>query len=110
MKLRVGDEIIVTAGKDKGKKGKIDKVFLKGCRVRIMGVNVYKRHKKGMGGEKGGIIEFARPIRVSNVALVCPNCSKATRVGYLVDKRGEKSRICLKCKRVIRFEEKGGKK
>lgn len=110
MKLRIGDEIIITAGKDKGKRGKIDKVFPSTARVRVLGVNLYKRHKKGVGGEKGGIIEFERPIVSANVALICPNCEKRTRVGYLVDKYNEKARICAKCKGVIKFEEKGGKK
>ena len=110
MKLRVGDDIIVTAGRDKGNRGKIDRVFPKESCVRVLGVNVYKRHKKGMGGEKGGIIEFARPIPIGNVALICPSCQKPTRVVYFVDKRGEKARICAKCKRVIKFGEKGGEK
>lgn len=106
MKLRVGDEVLVTAGKDKGRKGKIEAVFLKKDEVFVPGVNVYKRHKKGLGQEKGGIVEFSRRLPVANVALVCPHCKKATRVGFRVLKTGEKARICAKCKRQIDIKEK----
>ncbi len=101
MKLITGDEVLVTAGKDKTRRGKVEKVFPKTARVLIAGLNVYKKHKKGFGGQKGGIIEFSRPLPVASVALLCPNCSKPTRVGLIVDKLGEKSRVCRKCKRII---------
>lgn len=101
MKLRIGDEILVTAGKDKGRKGKIEGVFRKEDRVLIPGVNVYKKTRKSFGGEKGGIFELSRPLPIASVALICPNCDKQTRVSYRVDKRGEKTRICAKCKREI---------
>lgn len=101
MKLRVGDEVVVTSGKDKTRRGKIEKVFLKKNTVLVGGLNVYKKHKKGFGGQKGGIIEFSRPLPVASVALICPNCGKPTRVGILVDKTGEHSRVCRKCKKII---------
>lgn len=106
MKLKVGDEVLVTAGKDKGRRGKIDKVFLKEDRVRVENINVYKKHVRGIGDRKGGVIEFSRPLPTSNVALVCPHCGKPTRVGYRVDKKGEKTRICVKCKRAIEAQGK----
>lgn len=101
MKLRVGDEVLVTAGKDKGRTGKIEAVFPAGDRVAIPNVNVYKRHRKGLGEQKGGIVEFSRPLPVANVVLVCPHCKKPTRVGWRVLKNGEKTRVCAKCKRQI---------
>lgn len=100
MKLRVGDQILVTAGKDKRRGGKVDVVFPKKDKVLVAGVNVYKKHRKGFGDQKGGIFEFSRPLPVGNIALVCPHCKKPTRVGLRV-KSGEKTRICAKCKRQI---------
>ncbi len=97
MKLKKGDTIIVAAGKDSGKKGKIDEVFPKTGMAVISGVNMYKRHtKKRDEKAKGGIIEKAYPMPVDKVALVCPKCGKPTRVGFVVTK-GEKERICRKC-------------
>ncbi len=101
MKLKKGDTVVVTIGKDKGKKGKIEKVFPKEDMVLVGGVNAYKRHtKKRDEKTPGGIIEHNRPLAVSKLALVCPKCGKATRVGFIVTK-GEKVRICRKCEQKI---------
>lgn len=108
MKLKTGDEVVITAGKDRGKKGKIEKVFPKEDRVLVPNVNVYKRTRRGFGGQKGGIFEFSRPLPVANIALICPQCGKPTRIAYREDKRGDKTRVCAKCKREI--DLKGGKK
>lgn len=108
MKLRVGDTVLVTAGKDKGKKGKIEKVFPKKDRLLVPGVNVYKKTRKSFGGQKGGIFELARPLSAGNLALICPQCGKPTRISYRLDKRGDKARVCAKCKREI--DTKGDKK
>lgn len=97
MKLKVGDQIIVLRGKDKGHKGKIQKIFPQKNRVLVPGVNIYKRHTKAQGeGRPGGIIDKVFPMRVDNVALLCPKCSQPTRVGYQIN-QGEKQRICKKC-------------
>lgn len=107
MKFLTGDEVIVVRGKDKGQKGKIDKLFNKIDRVLVGGLNVYKKHQKGtLGGQKGGIVEFSRPLPVSNVALICPNCNKPTRIGTLILKDGKKVRACKKCNRQIEKKEK----
>ncbi|MDP1721905.1 MAG: 50S ribosomal protein L24 [Candidatus Gottesmanbacteria bacterium] len=101
MKIRKGDTIIVTTGKDKGKKGKVEKTFPALGSVVVTGVNIYKRHKKKQGEKQaGGIIEITKPIAVSKVVLVCPKCNQPTRVGYLVVK-GEKERICRKCEQKL---------
>jgi large subunit ribosomal protein L24 len=98
MKLKKGDQVIVLKGKDKGRKGKIEKIFPKIGKILIPGINLYKRHTKPQGeGKPGGIIDIVKPLRVQNVALVCPKCGKPTRVGYQVDKTGNKTRICRKC-------------
>ena len=100
MKFKKGDEILVTSGKDKGKKAKIEKILVKESRVLVPGVNLYKKHKKGNMNEKGSIIELARPLPFSKIALVCPNCGKQTRVQIKVDGK-VKSRSCAKCKKTI---------
>jgi large subunit ribosomal protein L24 len=106
MRLKKGDEIIVIAGKDKGRKGKIEKVFPKERKVLVLGINIVKKHvKPKKEGEKGGIVEVAKPIDVCKVALLCPKCGKPTKVGYLIapPKGGadKKERICRKCNKVI---------
>jgi large subunit ribosomal protein L24 len=97
MKLKKGDNIIVTIGKDKGRKGKVEAVFPETETVLIAGVNLYKRHLKRRDDKHpGGIIEKPRPLSVAKVAIVCGKCGKATRVGY-VGTAKEKYRICRKC-------------
>jgi large subunit ribosomal protein L24 len=97
MKLKKGDEIIVTIGKDKGHKGKIDTLFPKKDKVKVPGINMYKKHMKRRDDKNpGGIYDIPRPIHVAKIALVCPSCKKPTRIGYLVTKTG-KERICKKC-------------
>lgn len=108
MKIKIGDEVLVTAGKDKGRKGKIEKIFFDPDKVLVPGVNLYKKHQKGYAGQKGGVFELPRPLPVSNVALVCPKCNKQTRVGYRIDARGQKERVCQKCDAAL--ETQGGKK
>lgn len=101
MKVKKGDQIIVTTGKDKGKKGKIEKVFPKNSTVLVPGVGVYKRHmKKRDEKSPAGIVEIARPIALSKLALLCPKCGKPTRIGHVVVKE-EKDRICRKCEQKI---------
>ncbi len=101
MKLKKGDTVLVTTGKDKGRKGKVEKTFPKAGTVIVGGINVFKRHmKKRDEKRQGGIIDITKPIDVSKLALVCPKCSQPTRIGYLVT-RGEKERICRKCEQKI---------
>lgn len=97
MKLKKGDEIIITIGKDKGRKGKIEKIFPKDNTLFIPGLNIVKKHmKKRDEKNPGGIIEVSKPIKISNVALICPKCNRQTRVGIKVE-GNEKIRICRKC-------------
>ena len=101
MKLKRNDEIIVIRGKDKGKKGKIEKVMSRENKVLIPGLNIYKRHMKSRKQNKPSeIIEITKPLAVASVALICPNCHKKTRVGYKIDNK-EKIRICKKCNKTI---------
>ncbi len=97
MKFKKGDEVLVTAGKDRGKKGKIEKTILKRGAVLVAGVNLYKKHLKPRGqGKPGGIIDINKPLNVAKIALICPKCGKPTRVGYK-----SQERICRKCGGVI---------
>lgn len=92
---------MVTVGKDKGRKGKIENVFPKDDTVVVAGINVFKRHmKKRDEKHPGGIVDITVPVGVSKLALVCPKCNQPTRVGYLVVK-GEKERICRKCQQKL---------
>jgi large subunit ribosomal protein L24 len=98
IKIHTGDTVQVTAGKDKGKTGKVEKVFSKKNKVFVSGVNLYKKHRKAQGeGKPGGIIVISRPLPRENVALLCPQCHKPTRIGYQFDKQNKKYRICKKC-------------
>ncbi|MBI4100541.1 50S ribosomal protein L24 [Candidatus Microgenomates bacterium] len=97
MKFKKGDEIIVTLGRDKSKKGKIEKIFPREDKVLVAGVNMYKRHLKTRGqGKPGGIIDITKPLPVANIALICSHCGQPTRIGYKID--DQKKRICRKCK------------
>lgn len=101
MKIKKGDKVKLTAGKDKGKEGVVEKVYRKANKVLILGVNLYKRHlKKNPENNQGGIIQVPRPLDVSKVMLICPKCGKITRVGYKIEKN-KKNRICKKCQSKI---------
>ncbi len=101
MKFKKGDEIIVTIGKDKGRKGKIDAVMPAVNKVVVTGMNIYKRHTKRRDDKHpGGIIEKPRPLDAGKIAFVCPKCGKQTRIGYIVS-AGEKYRVCKKCEAKI---------
>lgn len=98
--LKRGDEVIVIAGKEKGKKGKITRVDTKNSRVIVEGVNLVKRHQRPTMTSEGGIVTKEAGIHVSNVQLVDPKSGKATRVGYQV-KDGKKVRVAKKSGEVI---------
>lgn len=100
MRLKVGDEILVTAGKDKGKKGKIENSLPKKGKVVVTGINIYKKHAKA-GGKvaKGGIIDVTKPLDSSNLMLICPNCHLPARVGFAAGEKGK--RVCKKCQHIF---------
>lgn len=100
MKIRKGDQVIVTTGRDKGKQGEVLRAMPKDNKVIVQGVNMVKRHTRPSQTNAGGIISKEAPIDVSNVALIDPETGKATRVGYkVVD--GEKVRVAKKSGKVI---------
>jgi large subunit ribosomal protein L24 len=108
LKFKSGDEVIVTLGKDRNRKGKIEKVFPKKSMVIVPGLNIYKKHVKPAAGRKGGIYDIPRPLAFSKIALMCPNCNKATRVGFKIVE-SDKLRICRKCGREIDSKKVKGK-
>ena len=85
------DEVVVLAGKDKGKKGKIVKVIPDIRKVVVTDINKYKKHQKPGNNEPGGIIEKDMPLHVSNVAFLDPDSSSGTRVGYSFNKDGKQT-------------------
>lgn len=97
MKLKKGDKVKITNGKDQGKEATVERVFQSVGKVLLPGVNMYKRHLKSQGqGKPGGIMDLARPMDVSKLALICPKCKEVTRVGYKLI-NDKKVRICRKC-------------
>ena len=97
MNFKVGDEVVVITGSDKGKKGKIVKTLRAENKVVVEGVNMIKKHQKPTGQETGGIIEREAPINASNVMIIDPKTKKRTRIGHTTDtKTGKKIRITKK--------------
>lgn len=105
MKIKKGDKVKILLGKDRGKEGKVELVSGKVSKVFVGGANLYKRHVKKHQNMEGGIIDLPKPMDISNVALICPNCNKVTRVGYTVI-GNDKIRICKKCKKEIKTDAK----
>ena len=96
MKIKKGDQVIVTTGANKGAKGEVLRVDLKNAKVVVQGVNVRKKHKKPTQQSAGGIESIEAPIHVSNVALADPKNGEASRVGYKTLKDGKKVRFAKK--------------
>ena len=97
MNLKVGDKVIVIAGKDKGKEGKI--IAKKGEKVFVEGINMVKKHVKPNGQDQnGGIVEKESLIHVSNVMIIDPSTKKPTRISHEINKDGKKVRISSKSK------------
>lgn len=97
MKIRKGDTVKVLSGNDKGKTGEVLEVIPKTEKVIVKGINIRKKSvKPRKQGEEGGIIPSEVAIHSSKVALVCPKCGKAARVGY-AEENGAKVRVCKKC-------------
>ena len=107
MKILKGDKVKILIGKDKGRETLIIKSFPKKSSLVVKDLNIFKKHVKPTQGKPGSIVEKERPIYISKVALICPEYKKVTRVGYKIDKSGEKYRICKKCQSIIVGTAKG---
>ncbi len=100
--IRAKDEVIVIKGKEKGKKGKVLKVIPSLGKVLVERINMVKKHiRPTKKFPQGGIIEKESPLSIANVMLVCPKCSKPTRIGKRLLADGSRARICKKCGEVI---------
>ena len=101
--IRKNDNVVVTTGKDRGKRGRVLRVVPDKNRLVVEGVNVIKRHTKAIPQRnvKGGVVEREAPLHASNVQLVCPECGKPTRLGRKILADGRKVRICRKCEGVV---------
>ncbi len=92
-KIKKGDEVIVLAGKDKGKKGKIVKVLPKINKVIVSDVNKVKKHQKPGNNEPGGIVEKEMPIHISNLNYFDSKLNQGVRIGFKLNKDGKKIRV-----------------
>ncbi|MCD6471394.1 50S ribosomal protein L24 [bacterium] len=102
MKIKKGDTVEIIKGKDKGRRGRVLKVFPKKNKLIVEGLNLLYRHTRPRReGEKGQRVQFSAPINISNVMLVCPKCHKKTRIGFRILNDGRKVRQCKKCKEII---------
>ena len=100
-KLKVNDEVIVIAGKDKDKTGKVLRVDRKNSKVLVEGVNIVKKAvRPTQEAPQGGIVDVERPLHISNVAVVSPKTNKATRV-KIEEKDGKKVRVAVACGSVL---------
>ena len=101
-KIRKGDTVQVMAGNDRGKKGEVHSVSPQQGTVVVAGINLVKKHQRRTGDVRtqAGIIEREGPMRLANVALVCKNCGKPTRIGFS-EVAGKKARKCKKCGQFI---------
>ena len=101
--IRKNDNVVVTTGKDRGKRGRVLKVLRDKNRVVVEGVNFINRHTKPnpQKNVKGGVMKREAPLHASNVQLVCPECGAQTRIGHKLLGDGRKVRICRKCQGVV---------
>ena len=100
--VRRNDTVKVLSGKDKGKTGKVLKVYPAPQRAIIQGVNFTKKHtRQTRQDQKGGIIQREAPMRISNLAVICKGCNRPTRIGSNILKDGSKVRYCKKCNEIL---------
>ena len=102
MKIRAEDHVIVIAGKDRGKTGKVLRVLPETNRILIERVNLVKRHVKPRGVQQpGGIQEKEAAVHLSNVVPLCPRCNKPTRIGSRRLEDGRSARVCRRCAEIV---------
>lgn len=106
MKIHIGDNVLVTAGKYRTKSGKVMRLNVKTGKVVVEKINIRTKHIKKTAGQPGQRIQFEAPFDASNVMVICPSCSKATRVAHLILKSGKKQRVCKKCNQSLDTTER----
>ena len=107
LEIRAGDTVEVIAGKDKGKRGVVERALPDQQRIAVRGVNLMKRHTRAgvKGNIQGGIVDFDGPIPYSNVMLVCNKCDKTTRIRHTIDDKGARRLVCKKCGQIYQRSE-----
>lgn len=112
MKIHLNDNVLILSGKERGKTGLVRRVFKKKNQVVVEKINIRTRHIKKRPGQPGQKIRYEAPVNASNAMVICPSCSKATRVGHVKLKTGKKQRVCKKCNQSLDkpFERKQTKK
>ncbi|MDG2305189.1 MAG: 50S ribosomal protein L24 [Candidatus Binatia bacterium] len=101
-RLRKGDTVLVTTGKDRGKTGKILKMVGEKNRATVERLNMVKRHRKGQGAQSpGGIVEKEASLNLSNLRLVCGRCNKPTRINMRTLEDGKRTRQCHRCDELV---------
>ncbi|MGI8642965.1 MAG: 50S ribosomal protein L24 [Thermomicrobiales bacterium] len=100
-KIRTGDTVLVTSGRNAGQRGTVRLNLIDRDRVVIEGVNIVKKHLRQGRARQAGIVEVEAPLHVSNVRLVCPACGEATRVGVRSGSDGKNERYCKKCEETV---------
>lgn len=102
MHIKKGDIVLVLAGKDAGKKGKVLKVLPEKNRVAVEGINRVKKHQRpNRAIPQGGILRIESPMNASNVMLLCGKCNQPTRVGHRTLDNGAKVRVCKRCGEIL---------
>lgn len=101
-KLKKGDTVEVLKGKDRGKKGKVIKIFAESNKALVEAINMVKKHRRQTRqDQQGGIVQIEAPIALSNLMVICKSCNKAARIGFVITKDGQKQRVCKKCQGVL---------
>ena len=101
-KIKKDDTVQVIKGDDRGKKGRVLKIFPKEKRAIVEGINLVKKHRrKTQQDQQGGVVSIEAPVILSNLMLLCKHCNSPTKVGFSISKDATKSRFCKKCKEVI---------
>jgi large subunit ribosomal protein L24 len=97
--IRAGDTVLVIAGRDRGKRGVVERTIPEEQRIVVRGVNVLKRHVRAgvKGNLQGGVVDFNAPIAYSNVMLVCSRCDRPTRIGHQRREDGTSVIVCRRC-------------
>jgi large subunit ribosomal protein L24 len=105
--IRKGDTVLVVAGKDRGKRGVVDRTLPSVRQIVVKGINIHKRHmragqRRSTAGAttaalQGGIVDFESPLDYSNVRLVCPSCDRPTRIRHTLLPDGNRGRVCVHC-------------
>ena len=106
LKVKKGDTVQILAGKDRGKRGIVARVYPRAAKLVVDGLNLVKKHRRARGkAATGGIITVPAPLPISRVMVVCPHCSKPTRIRIRTEADGTRSRACLKCQEPLGEKE-----